>query len=314
MNRKTVSIAILPALTVFGAVLFLLAVRSRLPESVATHWGAGGAADGFTDRDLLPWLFGGFAVVIGGLLAVIAAATTKAVIGARLVWGLPLGVVAFVSALGVSLAAAQIDTTVAPDLPGWAIAVSLAAGLGCWALAAWVAGPEPAAPLTTAPAPAGAPRHPVPAGHAAVWSGRTPVSPVLPLVAAGTALLGIGVGWFADWWVTLIVGPVVLLVVASSLYTVTAGPRGVRAAGLAFGYPRVTVPLAEIAYVEAGHVSAWSFGGWGIRLGRGGESAVITRSGPALVVHRTDGAVLRVSLERPEQAAGVITSLLDRRA
>lgn len=314
MNRRTISIVVLPAIAVVGVVVFLLAIRHRLPESVAIHWGMGGAADGFADRDVVPWLFGGFAVLIGGLLAVIAASSTKVVAGARLLWGLPLGVVAFVAALGVAVTAAQIDATVAPDLPGWAIPLALGAGLAGWAVAAWLAGPPAAVPASTEPAPPDAPRLDLPASHTAVWSGRTPVAKVLPVIAAGTALLGIVLGLFASWSVTVIIFPVVLLVVGSMLYTVTAGPGGIRVSGALFGYPRVTVPLREIASVEAGEVSAWSFGGWGIRIGRGGESAVITRSGPALIVTRTDGAVLRVSLDEPQEAAAALSTLLDRRS
>ena len=55
------------------------------------------------------------------------------------------------------------------------------------------------------------------------------------------------------------------------------------------------------------------FGGWGLRQGLSGETAVITRTGPALVLTRTDGAVLRVSMDDPEEPAAVMSTLLDRR-
>ncbi len=60
-----------------------------------------------------------------------------------------------------------------------------------------------------------------------------------------------------------------------------------------------------------GGVDAWEYGGWGIRLGK--DTAVITRSGPALVVNRSDGAALRVSLDDPDEPVSVMNSLMDRR-
>jgi hypothetical protein len=72
--------------------------------------------------------------------------------------------------------------------------------------------------------------------------------------------------------------------------------------------------MAEVVRADPGEVDAWSFGGWGIRIGANNETAVLTRSGPALVVTRTDGADLRISLDEPESAAATVATLLDRRS
>ncbi len=55
-------------------------------------------------------------------------------IGVRFLWGLPLGIVSFVAALVAGLTAAQFDTAAAPQLPGWAVIVAVAAGLAGWVL------------------------------------------------------------------------------------------------------------------------------------------------------------------------------------
>jgi hypothetical protein len=94
---------------------------------------------------------------------------------------------------------------------------------------------------------------------------------------------------------------------------VTVGRGLIGVSGRVFGFPKVAVPLSAVERVDAGNVDAWEFGGWGIRIGVEGETAVITRSGPALVITRTDGARLRVSLSDPHEAAAVATTLLDRR-
>ena len=182
-----------------------------------------------------------------------------------------------------------------------------------WALAAWAVGPDDPVPSTSEPGPVGAARVELADGHTVVWSGRTPVSTVILIIATVLVMLGLVIGWTAGWFILPILGPVAAVLVGTSMYRITIGPNGLRVAGLLLGFPRVNVALPQIASAEAGSVSARSFGGWGLRLRANGESAVIIRSGPALVVRRTDGASLRVSLDSPEQAAAVITTLLDRR-
>lgn len=313
MTRRTLASIWLPLLAVAATVVLLVAIQGDLPDRVATHWGIGGEPDGFTDKGDLPFLAAGIMVVAGGLLAVTASAASKAVIGARLIQGIPLGTVLFIGGLILSLTLIQMDTTEAPSLPWWAVPLALALGIGGWLLGSWVAVSEEP-PSTDAPAPGHAARLPLADGGTAVWTGRTPAARSLPIMALIVLFIGLVVGWLSTWAVALIFLPVLALVIGSSMYTVTAGPKHVEAAGMLFGFPRVRVPLDQVASAEAGTVEAWSFGGWGIRSNLGGESAVITRSGPALVINRTDGARLRISLDQPEEPAALISTLLDRRA
>jgi hypothetical protein len=118
----------------------------------------------------------------------------------------------------------------------------------------------------------------------------------------------------ASWWLLALFVPFVVLVASSASYRITIGRGAVDVAGIPFGWPRVQVPLDQVRRADAGTVEAWDFGGYGLRLGMTGQTAVVTRSGPALVVTRTDDAVLRVSLDEPDEAAAVLSTLLDRRA
>lgn len=313
MSRRTIATVWLPGLSSAALFLFLISIRDRLPARVATHWGAGGMADGFADADTLPYVAVAFTLGIAWLLAALTTVTRRAVVGGGFDSGLPLGMVWFLGSLTAILTALQIDSTEPPDLAGWSIPLAMGIGVAGWLIGVLVAGRRAEVSKTRAPALAGAPRLEIPEGSTAVWSDKTPHAAFMPYLATGVVFLGLGIGWLASWWVTLIFVPIVVLLIGSTTYRVTAGPRHIEARGLLFGFPRVRVPLDEVAAVEAGTVSAVDFGGWGVRVNLDGESAVVTRSGPALVVQRSDGAVLRISLEQPDKAVPVISTLLDRR-
>lgn len=312
MSRTTINF-LLVAASIATIVGYLVIVQDRLPIEVATHWGAGGEADGFTSRAALPFVFGGMAAFMGALFSVIATtAPQRAVAGVRLLQALPLALVWFIGGLAVITILPQLDGGDASTLPDSAIAVALGLGLIGGLIGAWAAGPPATVPSTTARPDASAPRIPLASGHTAVWSGRTPTGKAVPIIGAGVGILGLVIGFAAGWGVSLILIPVAWLLVASSTFNVTVGPNGIRVAALGLGVPRVTIPLSQVESVEAGTVDAWEYGGWGIRLGK--DTAVITRSGPALVVNRTDGAALRVSLDNPAEPVAVMNSLMDRRA
>jgi hypothetical protein len=311
-RRHLLAVLALPAASVAALVVYLLVVRGRLPDQVAVHWGLGGQPDGFAAPETLLVVFPGAAIAVGALMAVISL-TSAASIAGRPLPGMANGVVWFLAALAVATTAIQLDGDTGAELPGWAIAAALAAGLAGWAVAMVVAGDQGGPPESMAPAPAEASRLDLPAGHTAVWSGRAPTAPVPMVVAFGVAALAAVLAVVVSWGLLIILVPVAVLVAATSSYRITVGPGAVDVSGALFGFPRLRIPLATIARADVGEVDAWSFGGWGIRVGTNRESAVITRSGPALVVTRTDGAVLRISLDEPADAAATITTLLDRR-
>lgn len=313
MNRRHLAATILlPLGTTVVLTAYLLIVRDRLPDQVAVHWGPAGEADGFVSRNALAPIFGGLIVVIGALLAAISLSSSRA-IGGRPLVGIANGIAWFVAALAVATTSIQLDGGDGTDLPGWSIPVAIGAAAAGWGLAMGVAGAAPTVGTTDQPGPADAARLHLPADHTAIWHGSTPLGRGPAILAAVTIVVGLALAAATSWWLLAAFLPAALAVLASASYRVSVGPGMVAVSGVPLGFPRVRVPLAQITRADAGTVRAWSFGGWGLRIGKNDESAVITRSGPALVVTRTDGAVLRVSLDRPEDAAATITSLLDRR-
>lgn len=313
MNRKILAHIVLPAAVIGALVAYLLIVRDRLPEQVATHWSGPGAPDGFTSRDSVVVLFPAITLIVTGLLVAVSRLATPSIAGAAAVGGLPLAMAGFLSALTVVTTTVQIDSTTPPNLPGWSIPVAMAVGLLGLLVGGMVHGSPPPPPDSTSPGPDGAPRYPLAESGTAVWSGSTPTAQIPIIMAIGVGALGAGLAAAVSPWLLLIFLPLVALLAGSSSFAVTIGPAGLRVAARMLGWPRVRIPLRHVASASEGSVDAMSFGGWGIRVGMNKETAVITRSGPALVVSRTDGAVLRVSMEQPEEPAAVLTSLLDRR-
>ncbi len=49
---------------IIAPMLYLMQAWEALPDSVATHWGANGEPDGWSDRSTLPWMIGGLSVGI----------------------------------------------------------------------------------------------------------------------------------------------------------------------------------------------------------------------------------------------------------
>lgn len=296
--------AVLVAVSVTVLVVYLLLVQDRLPAEVATHWGADGQPDRFTARQSLPWLFGGFTAIIGGVMTVVGlSAPRQAVAGTRVISAMPLAIVWFMAAIAYLTVTPQLDGAGPVGPTAQTILTALGAGVAGALVGVWIAGPAPPIPE--------APSLTVADPESLTWRGRTPRTLLMPTIATVVAVLAVALAYATRWELLLLFAPIILLVAVSSSFNVSAGPKGVSVAAVGIGFPRVRVPLEQIAGVEVGTVEAWNYGGWGIRLGP--DTAVITKSGPALIVHRTDGAGLRISLDRPEEPAATLASLLPRR-
>ena len=311
-RRHLLAVLGLPLLSVAALAVYLLIIRSRLPDPVAVHWGPAGEADGFVSPGALLLLYVGLSLAVAVLLAGLSLGLSGAV-GAGPLRGIGNAVVWFIGALAVATTLPQLDGDPLDPLPGWFLAVAAVVALAGWGLAMAVGGPEPIPASSDAPGPSGAERLALDDAHTALWHGRTPLGRGPLALAVFVAVLNVGLSVALSWWLLTIAVPLVALVLGSTSYRVTVGPRALDVSGRLAGYPRVRVPLGQIARADAGTVSALRFGGWGLRIRSRSESAVVTRSGPALVVTRTDGSALRISLDRPEEPAATITTLLDRR-
>jgi hypothetical protein len=147
-------------------------------------------------------------------------------------------------------------------------------------------------------------------GERAMWAHRTFL--VWPLALAG--LLGVvAVGlWFTSG------APVALLVVAVALgagllawVQVTVDPRGLTIGLGPWAWAVKKVELATIAGASAEPILASEWGGWGYRI-MPGRSALVLRSGPAIVLDLTDGRRFAVTVDGPQAPVALLDALLAR--
>lgn len=307
-----ITLATVVVLAVMTAVV--AAISGDMPAQVATHWGASGAADGFTSRDDL-WTLLAIPVVLGGVLLPVAFMGDRLPAGMHWLTGLPVGTCLGVGTIVVGSLLPQrglADAATAP-FPGWLIPVGVVLGLVATVLAARLS-PTPSLHTTTRAAPAGAVRADLPPGALVVWHGTTPAAPALKWLAAGVVALGAWMAWAVSWWLVTLFVPLAVLLLASMQFDVTVGPAGVRASAALFGWPHAAAPLDTITSACSTTTRFVDFGGWGIRVNPGqSKTGVITRFGPALQVDRTDGSALVVSMANPDIPAAVVNTLLDRR-
>lgn len=304
------TVAVLAAMAV--AVAWL---QPDLPAQVATHWGVGGVPDGFTDSGRT-WVLVAVPAVVALLMLPLAMLGGRLPSAMHWLVGVPVGVAVGMAVMLVGSLVPQRGLADAAEavFPGWLVPLGVAAGLLATMAAARLV-PARRDGLTSQAAPDDAVRARLPGDRVVVWHGTTPAAPAIAWLGAGVLGLGIGVSWLVSWWLLAVFVPAVALLLASSQFDVTVGPTGVRASGIGLGWPRVQLPLGTITGADTTSTAFHDFGGWGLRMRVNlQEMGVITRNGPALRLYRTDGVAVVISMERPEPVAGVVNSLLDRRA
>lgn len=310
--RRRLALLGLPGAVVLLSLSFVVVLAGDLPDPVATHFGPDGTADGFMSLAGFAVVSTIMQVVLWGLLGALVAAQGRQVAGGRALLGIPAGMVGFVATLSLTTLLPQrgLDDPTQVTIDTATMGLAIAVGVGLGLLASLVAPPEPPADATTAAPPADRPR--VDVEGAAVWRGRTPSGRALPVAVTLVAVLGAGLWWFAGAIIGLLTLLPVVALVTSLRFGVTIGPGGVVVRGI-LGYPRTHVPLEVIRDADVETVAPFrQYGGWGWRH-RPGRTAVVTAHGPGLLVTRTDGAQLIVSLDEAARAAGVLNRLLDQR-
>ncbi len=305
---------VVPLVMTAAAALVALSWRDELPDPVATHWGGDEGVDGS-----------------GSLTGLVVAVALGAVVCAFLGWalayfagrqamvrrsgvGLAVGVTAFLDALLLGALWIQRgldDWTQAPDADG-AIGVAIAAGVVLGVGVALVVRPDTARPAgPDDPVPAAA--LDLPAGARAAWV-RHQSSRALVWIGAGVAVALVVTGVLTGTALGLIPLGVLVggLVVAMSSFTVTVDSRGLAARG-ALGWPRLTVPADEIVGVEVIDVDPITqYGGWGYRVGRQGQVAIVSRRGEAIQMTRTGGRVSVVTVDDAATGAALLSTIASR--
>ncbi|GAA0924682.1 hypothetical protein GCM10009575_022050 [Streptomyces rhizosphaericus] len=315
--RRRAVIVVLPFVLAWAVVVAtFVGLRDRLPDPLATHFGADGKADGFTGT-------GAFLSVVTAVL--LGSGLLTLVPTLRLTKG--LGAQRFAVALGYGMsgllgyafafllfananADADVDATRASrvSLPLWQLGIALAVAVVMGALGVLLASRDAASAAGPGKG-AAAPRLPLAEGEVATWT-RSVGSPVLLAVGAGTALPGavlvaVGSGTGA---LLIFVG---LVCTALARCRVTVDRRGLAVASWFAPRPRVRISLDRIERATSREAAALSLGGWGYRV-RGGGSALVFRSGDALFLTLTTGREFAVTVDDAATAAALLNTLIER--
>ncbi|MBE9374418.1 DUF1648 domain-containing protein [Saccharopolyspora sp. HNM0983] len=284
-----------------------LAVRDRLPDPLATHWGPGGSPDGALGLGahvaalLVLWL----AVVAFALVTELRSgsrARTRPAAAAALSGG-----AVFVLGLQAVTLLSNVDATrwVDADPVHWQVVPVLAlaaaaAGLGWWLVRRRV-------PAQQDPDGAGSGLR-LPPGHRAVWVSAVS-SPVLLVVSAALPAAAVPAALFGPWYAPLLLVVAALTCLGLSSARVQVDESGVRIGLGPQRWPVRRLPLHRIRGARAEERHPLEAGGWGYRW-MPGFTAVMLRGGPSLVLQLDSGRDFVVSAEEPERGADVVTALL----
>ncbi|MFI7442265.1 hypothetical protein [Nonomuraea indica] len=308
-----------PAVTAV-LVALPLALRDRLPDPMATHWGPGNVPDGSMAFPVAV----GMQVAVWGLIWLGLVVAALRGLDSRMSrvswWGSLAGMSVFVIGMGVTSLLANLDapTWRAAALDGRHVLAVLAAGVAAAGLAGYLG--------RGAPDPAAGPRAEPPVlhlrgGERVVWVSHVS-NPWLVLLGVGaavvlTVLLVLQMFGVVSGVAAGAVLPVVVLVLALGLLTSSVTAR-VTAEGLTllfgpFGWPLRRIPLSRIERAWSQPRRPADVGGWGVR-GLPGRATIMLRAGDCLVVGYRGGGTLAVSIDDAERGAALLNALIAERA
>ncbi|MEE4024733.1 DUF1648 domain-containing protein [Gordonia sp. PKS22-38] len=303
-------LATVPSL-VAGIVGTLLVAswRAELPNPVATHWSIDGA-DGFSGHTFViaaPIVVGAIGAVLGCL--VFAATRDRNLVQSAT--GLVAGVSISIIAVVVLTTADQRDVTDASAVPTpqWQILCALGLGIVC---GIGVAAATPRWSQAVADRDIGErPELFLNSAERFVWTRAVSMSATASVILSAALVVLATVSFvLGSWIVVAILAVVVILTALLWGVRVTVNRSGVTTRGL-LGWPRTTVPIAEIDHAEVVPVRAMrDFGGYGYRIAAHGDlkgaKGFVLRSGSALLVVRRDGRRDIVVVDDAAKAAGLI--------
>jgi len=280
----------------------------RLPDPLPTHWRALSRPDGFSSY-AGTWQALLIVALIGACVGLAAAALSwlnpllqraTAALGAALGFG----------ALGVWLAVAHAawgrgDATGAPL--GWGVVLPVLGGVLGVVVALLVVGRRPHTVQAMPTAAGSSSRIVLAPDDRAMWAHRTFM--VWPLVVGGILAGAALVVWFtADAVPALVLAAAALTAGVFAWVQVTVDSRGLRIGLGPWAWTVKSIPLAAVASASAQSIDAADWGGWGYRV-MPGRSAVVLRSGPAIVLELTDGRRFAVTVDDPQAPVALLDAL-----
>ncbi|MEU5911136.1 DUF1648 domain-containing protein [Micromonospora sp. NPDC047527] len=307
----TVTIVGLVILAVAAAVA--LSWRGDLPDPVATHWGAQGSPDGFMSLGAFLWAgFGLGALLVLGFGAVTTlwgqSAVSRRIGAATTIW-----VALFLALVQLGALHAQLglaDARGAGDIGGAITLATVGSLLPAVLVGLLLPGdpPQPAA----APVSPEASRVPLAASERAVWIGHTGAGPGIVLGAVAIIFLVTLAVIIGVWGLLIVAALLAGVFVGMFAFTVRVDETGLLVRSSA-GWPRTRVPLDEVLRASVVQVHPLrEFGGWGWRVGRGGRVGIVLRAGEGLLVERTGGRSIVVTVADAGTAAALLNTLADR--
>ena len=309
----TTLLALVAPLVLLGiAVAVAVSWADDLPDPVAVHWGTHGP-DGFGSlaAAIVPMLVTGALLACGAWALAFYAGWSSST--RRIAAGSSLGMAFVLSALMLGSLHAQrglADAANAPDV-STPLLVGVLGGIAVGALAAWLTPADEDQPATV-PVDPSAPRIDLRSSERAVWR-RSVFSRTTIVVGIGAVLVILVLTVVTRIWpLALLAVLIAALLGTMASFDATVDQRGLVARST-LGWPAVRVPLDEVVGARVTSVRPLKdFGGWGYRLGRGGRTGIVLRTGEALEVERTGGRVVVVTVDDAQTGAALLNTLADR--
>ncbi|MEU6164940.1 DUF1648 domain-containing protein [Streptomyces tanashiensis] len=309
MNRATYRLRVLAALPFDLALATHLVVFAlwydRLPDPLATHFGGAGGADGFTGRTT-------YGIVSTALLLGLHEGWWRLARRSAL-WG-AWATAGFTGALLVLLLRDNLDAVdagrVNSPLANLTVAAGVAGAFALVGLAVTRLVPKADALAPVAPGP----RLPLGASEVAGWTRATGSRTFAGLTVLALATTLVVLVLVPSPWGLWPFATVVVFVpgLALARIRVSVDRRGLTVRPAIASWPRLRIPLDEVAGADVRDVDALAdFDGWGYRV-RAHRTGVILRSGEALVVRRTGGREFAVTVPDARTAAALLNTLAER--
>ncbi|MCF6475461.1 DUF1648 domain-containing protein [Nonomuraea sp. MG754425] len=296
-----------------------LALRDRLPDPMATHWGTTGSVpDGSSSLT-------GFVITIqviwAGLWVLFFLLGRQARVRrpARMTFSACVfGTGVLMLSVAASTLSVNLDAATWRDalLPAWHIPVALAATAATMALAAYLVSEPADDPRAESQA---RPQLRLNPGQRAVWVSRV-VNPwltvamfgalvvtVVTVALASTGAAGDPVRVILPLAVILLLAGLVSMAVSvrvrDDLITIGFGP---------LGWPARRIPLSKVESAWSEQRQPGEVGGWGFR-GLPGNATIMLRGGECLVLGYRSGGRLAISVDDAERGASLINALIAER-
>lgn len=308
-----------PALSAVPNIVLLATAADRLPDPLATHFGAQGA-DGFTGRVATMVVSAGLGIGLAVLFAGILVAGVRSGKPARrpdspfdqirFLVATAWGVGGFIGTLTLSGTIANLDaadvTQVA--LPASAFVAAVAVGM-LFAAVGWLVAPD--TPVSEAARYSARPLALGPTERVS-WSRRIS-SPWMLSAGTVTLILGVVSGFVLHPPTGVLLALTGALLAYLASIRVVVDQRGLTVGTGPFGRPMWRLRPEDITEVSAENISPIHYGGYGIRM-IPGSTAVLLRGGPGIVVTRRSGRRFAVAVDDAETGASVLAGVVERAA